>query len=244
MSAQMKPSGGGEMQDLEHQLIELANRQYESAEYQRLFSAPLTHKNIATYYVQHSHFVLNRRDCWGYVQGAAPMEIKKLIWAHEEDELQGNRERGTADHYTLAINQGASVGLTPDDFRNSVQMDGTFVSMQAWLNVAQKSHWLEGFAASSILEVANSDELIRGGCYSRRMGEKLNKELGIPLRKQYSTAEHVVADVAHGLMMFEVAREYCHDEATRQLVLSGAKKSLAIARIWYGYLGHVLATSA
>lgn len=230
--------------NLERQLIELANAQYLSDEYKRLFSAPLTKKNLGTYYLQHAHFVLNRRDCWGYVQGGAPMAIKKIVWAHEEDELLGNRDKGTADHYTLAVKQAESVGLTPEDFVRSEQMDGTFTCTQAWLNVAQKSHWLEAFAASAILEVANSDELIEGGCYSRRMGEKLQRELGIPMRKQYSAVEHVSADVEHGQMMFQVMRQYCHDRESCALYFSGAKKSLAIARIFYGYLGEILVRQA
>ena len=225
--------------DLESQLIELANAQYETDEYKRLYKTKFTKKSAQVYFLQHAHFNLNRRDCWGYVQGASPMHIKKLVWEHEEEELAGDRQRGVADHYTLAVKQGANLGLSPEDFHNAPQMDGTFTACQAWLNVAQKSPWLEAFSASACLEVANSEELIKGGCLSRRVGEKLRDDLDIPMRKQYSNAEHVTADVEHGLLLLKVAREATTD-AERQLILSGTKKSFAIDRTFRNYLASLV----
>jgi hypothetical protein len=217
--------------NLEAQLIELANAQYETDEYKRLFKTKFSKKGAQVFFLQHAHFNLNRRDCWGYVQGASPMHIKKLVWEHEEEEL--------ADHYALAVKQGSNLGLTPDDYKNSPQLDGTFTACQAWLNVAQKSHWLEAFAASACLEVANSEELIKGGCISRRMGEKLQADLGIPMSKQYSNAEHVVADVEHGLLLLKVARE-AENDTQRQLILDGTNKSFAIDRIFRSYLASLV----
>lgn len=225
--------------DLEAQLIELANAQYETDEYKRLFKTKFTKKGAQVYFLQHAHFNLNRRDCWGYVQGAAPMHIKKLVWEHEEEELAGSRQRGVADHYTLAVKQGSNLDLTADDFKNAPQLDGTFTACQAWLNVAQKSHWLEAFAASACLEVSNSEELIKGGGISRRTGEKLEADLGIPMKKQYSNAEHVVADVEHGLLLLKVARE-AETDSERQLILDGTKKSFAIDRIFRNYLASLV----
>ena len=225
--------------DLESQLIDLANEQYATDDYLRLYKTKFTKKGAQVYFLQHAHFNLNRRDCWGYVQGASPMHIKKLVWEHEEEELAGDRQRGVADHYTLAVKQGANLDLTPDDFNTAAQMDGTFTACQAWLNVAQRSPWIEAFAASACLEVANSEELIKGGCLSRRVGEKLRDDLGIPMKKQYSNAEHVTADVEHGLLLLKVAREATTD-AERQLILSGTQKSFAIDRIFRNYLASLV----
>lgn len=225
--------------DIEAQLIELANAQYDTDEYKRLYKTTFTKKGAQVYFLQHAHFNLNRRDCWGYVQGASPMHIKKMVWDHEEEELAGDRQRGVADHYTLAVKQGANLDLTPEDFNNAPQMDGTFAACQAWLNVAQKSPWLEAFAASACLEVSNSEELIKGGCLSRRVGEKLRDDLAIPMKKQYSNAEHVTADVEHGLLLLKVAREVTTD-AERQLILDGTKKSFAIDRVFRNYLASLV----
>lgn len=225
--------------DLESQLIDLANAQYATEEYQRLYKTKFTKKGAQVYFLQHAHFNLNRRDCWGYVQGASPMHIKKLVWEHEEEELAGDRQRGVADHYTLAVKQGANLDLTPADFGNAPQMDGTFAACQAWLNVAQKSHWLEAFAASACLEVSNSEELIKGGCLSRRVGEKLRDDLGIPMKKQYSNAEHVTADVEHGMLLLQVARRIDSD-TDRQRILDGTMKSFAIDRVFRNYLASLV----
>ena len=225
--------------DLEGQLIELANAQYETDAYKRLFKTKFTKKGAQVYFLQHAHFNLNRRDCWGYVQGASPMHIKKLVWEHEEEELAGSRQRGIADHYSLAVKQGANLDLTPADFQNAPQLDGTFTACQAWLNVAQKTHWLVAFAASACLEVANSEDVIKNGCISRLVGEKLRDDLGIPMRKQYSNAEHVTADVEHGMLLLQVARQVDND-TDRQRILDGTKMSLAIDRIFRDFLASLV----
>ena len=225
---------------LKHELIELANGQFASPEYQRLFRARFTPEGAKAYWVQHAHFNLNRRDVWGFVQGASPMPIKKLVWEHEEDELAGSRDRGVADHFTLVIKQGAAFGLTAEDFWNTPQMDTTFACTQGWLNLARTLPWLEAFSTSSCLELSNNEELIRGGCISRRMGEKCRDELGVPMSKQYSNAEHVTADVEHGALLLNVVDMYGDTDAAREQILSGARKSWAIERVFRGFTGQIL----
>ena len=225
---------------LKDELIELANAQFSSPEYQRLFKAPFTREGAKAYWVQHAHFNLNRRDVWGFVQGHSPMDIKKMVWEHEEDELAGSRDRNVEDHFTLVIKQGKAFGLTAEDFWNTPQMDTTFACCQGWLNMARTLPWLEGFATASCLELSNNEELIRGGCISRRMGEKCRDELGVPMAKQYSNAEHVVADVEHGSMLLQVVDIHGTTEENRAQILSGAKKSWAIERVFRGFTGIIL----
>lgn len=234
-----KPSDGA-IHALEETLIRLANEQHQSPEFQRLFAARFTRTGAQQYFLQHAMFNLNRRDCWGYVQGAAPMAVKRLVWEHEEGELAGDKTRGVADHFTLAVKQGAAFGLTPDDYKSAVPMDTTFTCLQAWLQVAQKSHWLEAAAASGILELDNSDAIVKTGCVARRIGEKLRDELGIPMSKQYSNAEHIEVDVEHGQFILDLARTYGETQEARDLILSGAKKSLAIERVFRGFTATIL----
>jgi hypothetical protein len=124
MAATARPAAShdGKIDALKETLISLANEQHQSAEFQRLFAARFTRIGAQQYFLQHAQFNLNRRDCWGYVQGAAPMAVKRLVWEHEEGELAGDKTRGVADHFTLAVKQGAAFGLTPDDYKNTVQM--------------------------------------------------------------------------------------------------------------------------
>jgi pyrroloquinoline quinone (PQQ) biosynthesis protein C len=163
------------------------------------------------------------------------MAVKRMVWDHEQGELAGDKDRGVADHYTLAVKQGASFGLSPEDFYNEQPMDVSFACFQAWLNVAKSCHWLEAAAASACLELDNAEDVIPTGCISRRIGEKLRDELGIPMRKQYSNAEHVEADVEHGKLIIDLARMYGDTQEGRDLIISGTKKSFAIERAFRGF---------
>ncbi|HET9148850.1 MAG TPA: iron-containing redox enzyme family protein [Alphaproteobacteria bacterium] len=236
----LKTKSKGKVRELEEKLVELANDQHRSEEFQRLFKARFTKKGAQKYFLQHSLFNLNRRDCWGFVQGAAPMAVKRMVWDHEQGELAGDKERNVADHYTLAVMQGKALGLTPKDFYDEEPMDTSYACFQGWINVARTSHWLEAAAASAILELTNSEEVVRTGCISRRIGEKLRDELGIPMRKQYSNAEHTVADVEHGKLVIDLARLYGDSAESRELILSGSRKSLAIERAFRGFTATIL----
>jgi hypothetical protein len=231
----LKTKSKGKIRELEETLVELAIAQHKSEAFQRLFSARFTKKGAQAYFLQHSLFNLNRRDCWGYVQGAAPMAVKRMVWDHEQGELAGDKDRGVADHYTLAVKQGGSIGLTPNDFYSEQPMDVSFACFQGWLNVAKSCHWLEAAAASACLELDNAEDVIPTGCISRRIGEKLRDEVGIPMKKQYSNAEHVEADVEHGKLIIDLARLYGDTQEARDLIVSGTKKSFAIERAFRGF---------
>jgi len=75
------------------ELVGLCNAQFSSAPFKRLLSAKFTQARAQQYSIQMAYYVQNRRDCWGYVQGSAPFEIKKLIWQHEEDELMVKKRK-------------------------------------------------------------------------------------------------------------------------------------------------------
>lgn len=225
---------------LAEELTALANAQFESPAYRRMFAAPFTKKGAQQFFMQHAQFNINRRDCWGHVQAAAPMAVKKIVWEHEEEELAGVPSRGGANHYELAVKQGEALGLTPEDYAAAPALDGTLTCSYAWIQLASHSPWLEAFAASAALEYSNSEVVIRDGCLSRRLGEKLERELGIPMRKQYSNAEHVTADVEHGALLIKIAEMYGDSEEALSLIRSGAVKSWAIDRVFRDFLGGLL----
>src|SRR5579883_3119342 len=83
------------------ELNRLANAQFASPEFQHLLSIKFTPARARCYAVHLARYQDHRRDCWGYVQGAAPLPVKRLIWAHESEELI-NDPRADADHSTLA----------------------------------------------------------------------------------------------------------------------------------------------
>ena len=220
-------------------LVQMANDQFDTPSFKRLLEIKFSRQRAQQYSIQMAYYVKNRRDCWGYVQGSAPLDVKRLIWEHEQDELIGKKGEGKEDHITLAVKEGAVLGLSAQAFEETPVLEGGVVSFYSWLHLAQRP-WLEAIAASAILEIRNSAELIKGGSLSRRIGEKFERELGIPMKKQINNAEHVVMDVEHAHLLMRVARKYATTEAQQNAIIYGARESLTIDRVYRGHLADML----
>jgi len=222
------------------ELVRLCNDQFASASFKRLLHTKFTRDRAQHYSIQMAYYVQNRRDGWGYVQGSAPLDIKQLIWHHEEDELVGQKAQGKVDHVTLAVQEGEVFGLSAEAFERTPRLEGGEVCFSAWIRLAQRS-WLEAIAGSAILEMRNSSELIKGGSLSQRIAGMLERDLGIPMKQQINNAEHVVMDVEHAHLLMQVARKYATTEAGRQAILRGARESLMIDRVYRGHLVDMMA---
>lgn len=229
------------LKKLEAELTRLANAQFDSDGFKRLLGLRFNKARAAMYIIQRTHWTVNRRDCWAAVQSSAPLPVKKLIWDHERDELEGDTALGKPDHYTMSVKEGAAVGLKGQDFIDTGLSDGAFTCCAAWLHLARSSHWLSGIAACSALELSNSDEILTGGGMSHRMAIKMRDEVGIPFKKQASNVEHMSADVKHAHMLMQVAEEFAIGDHEIQLILEGARQSWRIDRIWKGHLADLLA---
>jgi hypothetical protein len=144
-------------------LVQMANDQFDTPPFKRLLNTKFSRQRAQQYSIQMAYYVRNRRDCWGYVQGSAPLDVKRLIWEHEEDELIGKKNEGRDDHITLAVKEGAVLGLSAEAFNTPV-LAGGVVCFYSWLHLAQRP-WLEAIASSAILEIRNSAELIKGDRY-------------------------------------------------------------------------------
>jgi hypothetical protein len=222
------------------ELIRLVNEQFESAPFKRLLNTTFTKERAQHYSIQMAYYVQNRRDAWGYVQGSAPLDIKQLIWHHEEDELVGQKAQGKVDHITLAVKEGEVFGLTADAFERTPRLEGGEVCFSAWIRLSQRP-WLEAIAGSAILEMRNSSELVKGGSLSQRIAAMLERDLGIPMKKQINNAEHVVMDVEHAHLLMQVARKYAVTESARNAILRGGRESLMIDRVYRGHLADMMA---
>src|SRR3546814_10157563 len=95
-------NAGNPIKQLEQQLIQMANAQFESDGFRRLLGLRFNKERARMYILQRTHWTVNRRECWAQVQSSAPMPVKKLIWDHERDELEGDKDLGKADHYTMS----------------------------------------------------------------------------------------------------------------------------------------------
>lgn len=228
------------MDELKREISRLANAQFESPGYRRIFALPLSKARAQAYVIQRTHWTNNRRDCWALAQGVAPLDVKRIIWDHEREELAGKEDGSVPDHYTLSIREAAALDLGPDDLVNTPPCDGAVTCMAAWLHLAKHSHWLTAVAASSALELSNSEAILTNGSMSRRMGEKMQKELGIPMKKQAMNAEHMVADAEHGNLMTDVARRYLTGRVQFEQIMEGLRQSWAIDRVWKGQLADLM----
>jgi pyrroloquinoline quinone (PQQ) biosynthesis protein C len=222
------------------ELVRLCNEQFDSAPFRHLLATKFTRERAQRFSIQMAFYVQNRRDCWGYVQGSAPLDIKRLIWHHEEDELIGQKAQGKADHITLAIQEGEVFGLSAEAFEHTPRLEGGEVCFSAWIRLAQRP-WLEAIAGSAILEMRNSSELIKRGSLSQRVAEMLDRDLGIPMKRQINNAEHVVMDLEHAQLLMKVAQKYATTESARRTILRGARESLMIDRVYRGHLAEMMA---
>src|SRR6184192_2274359 len=99
------------------EFVRMVNDQFDTPQFRRLLSISFSRERAQQYSIQMAYYVKNRRDCWGYVQGAAPLDVKKLIWEHEQDELIWNEAEGKQDHIALAVTEGGVLGLEAGAFQ-------------------------------------------------------------------------------------------------------------------------------
>ncbi len=228
------------MDSFAQEVRRLANAQFTSDGYRRVLEMPLTTERAQKYTLQKGFWNINRRDCWANAQALAPMDVKAMIWGHELDELDGNKERGVEDHYSLQVRQSALIGLTRDDFDNEPIADGTLTCIYAWIHLARDNHWLKSLASCAALEVSNSSDYVDGGGMSYRMGKRFEEDLGIPFDKQVNAKEHHEVDVMHGSMLMDVAANHAQTKDKRDLLLEGLEESWALDRTWKGQLADMM----
>src|SRR3954453_23043248 len=194
------------------ELVQMCNDQFQTPPFKRLVNSKFSRERAQQYSIQMAYYVQNRRDCWGYVQGSAPLDVKQIIWRHEEDELVGRKSEGKDDHITLAVKEGEIFGLSAEAFERTARLEGGEVCFSAWIRLAQKT-WLEAIAGSAILEMRNSREAIRGGSRSQRIGQALAHDLGVPMKQQINTAEHEERDVEHAHLLMQVEHKHATSES-------------------------------
>ncbi len=228
------------IRELIDELNHLANAQFESPEFQRLLSVPLTMARARCYSVHMAHYVNNRRDCWGFVQGAAPLDVKRMIWAHEQEELIHD-ERAGMDHVTLQVQEAERLGMTREEFDRAAIAPAATAAFYAWILLAKDRPWLSAFAASSMLERRNDDSVIVGGAMSKRMGLKMSAELGIPLQQLTNQTVHMAADLEHSKMLERVAERYAATDEGAAALLRGARETYVVDRAFRGAMAQAMA---
>ncbi|HLG73473.1 MAG TPA: hypothetical protein VK009_23885 [Chloroflexota bacterium] len=213
----------------------MANAQFESPEFRQLLGTRFTRERARFFTIQMGRYVANRRDCWGFAQGASPLDVKRLIWAHEQEELVLDPEVGM-DHFTLATREAELLGLTEQDFEDADVHPACQAAFYAWIHLAKDRPWLEAVATCSVLEVRNSGAVIQGGSLSSRIKRKFVDELGLPAEQLINTGRHSVADEAHATLLQQVLAAHVHTASDQAAVLRGARESYILDRAFRGAL--------
>jgi len=95
-------------EDLIEKLNDLA-RGFADEQSASQYTGKLTRERGRVLAVQWALFNRNRRDCWGAVQCSSPLEVKRVIWKHESEELI-NDPRCGSDHYSLHVRRCVALG--------------------------------------------------------------------------------------------------------------------------------------
>jgi len=220
----------------ESELRRQANAQFETANNCRILDLPLSVERARVWALQMKFWLENRRDCWGFAQGLVPVDVKKLIWDHERDELEGDADRGIEDHGALHVRESALLGLTPADFKNVRIAPETRAITYAYLHLVKDSPWLKAVSACAALEITNSREWVDGGGFGYRKGLKMQRDLGIPFERQVMIAEHAQVDVDHAHMIVKIAQKYGTSPQALELMLEGILESWELDDAWKGSL--------
>lgn len=217
-----------------------ANAQFTRRQHKHLLEVPLTIERARLFALQMFFWINNRRDCWAFAQGLAPLDIKAMIWQHERDELAGDPDRGVEDHGTLTMREGLVLGLVPEDYHDARMLEGTRTCLYAWIHLVKDSHWLKAVSACAAMEIQNSSEWVNGGGLGYRIGKRLESQLGIPFDKQVSAQEHAIVDIDHAHMLLDIANRHAATPHDFELMLEGLSESFDLLQVWQAQLAEMM----
>ena len=209
----------------------MVNQQFDTPEFKKLFAVKLTPKRIEVYQNHMTFYANNRRDCWAFVAGKAPLDVKRAIWTHEKDELIHDERMGRAHVTEDDLQAGDEALLSP----------GAKACYYAWLYCAREKPWLEGLVYSHILERRNNNAIVKGGGLVERWKRKQRQEIGTKeAAKDFQTEVHAVADEDHSDIFEPIFERYINDGAAVRAVLAATRDGLVIDRALRGALADAM----
>jgi hypothetical protein len=210
---------------------EMVNRQFDTLEFKKLFAVPLTPGRVKVYQNHMTFYTANRRDCWSFVSGKAPLDVKRAIWEHEKDELIHDPRMGRAHVIEDDLLAGDESQLAP----------AAKAALYAWLYCAREKPWLEGLVYSHILERRNNNAIVKGGGLVERWKRKQRAELGVKeAEKDFQTEVHAVADEDHSDIFEPIFTRYVNTEEAAQAVLAATLDCLLIDRALRGAMADAM----
>src|SRR5689334_6499094 len=222
--------------ELKEALNRLVNEHYQTPEIIHFNRFPVNLARAGVLMIHRVFYTMNRRDCWGSVQSSAPMDVKKLVWAHEQDELISDARFG-GDHQTAEVEKAIKLtGFTREAIMATEPVPGCSAAFAAWLNLSKHSSWIKAFSASAILERANNNRLVKGGGSALRDYQRYSAEVKERIGKVPGHDVHNVADEEHSDMMEVVLDRHAVTAEAARDALEGARQSLVYDRAYRGAL--------
>jgi pyrroloquinoline quinone (PQQ) biosynthesis protein C len=209
----------------------MANDHHKTPEVRYLFETRFTPARARCWTIQQAYFVRNRRDCWALALGQAPLDVKREIWLHEQDELISDPRAAGEDHYTLTTKEAKLLGVSEADIDQTEPHPFVATALEAWLHLG-KQDWLRSFVAVSMVEAINSNAIVPTGGFSYQSRERLVADLGIPRESLVNRNVHVEADQDHALLLEKVLRRHVKSRATEAVVMEALRKTLVIDRAY------------
>ena len=219
------------------ELNELA-RKFVDEQVDKQFAGKLTRERGRVLALQWALFNRNRRDCWGAVQCSSPLDVKRVIWKHESEELI-NDPRCGSDHYSLHVRRCMALGLTAEEIENAEPLPGCRAAFYGWLHLARTKPWLEALSASSILERSVDRSVVRRDV--RAEITKWVRDLDLEEKDLEVLTANDNADEDHSGMMEGIFLKYATTPETKAMLFRGAKESLDMFRTFYATLNHTIA---
>ena len=218
------------------ELNELA-RNFAAEQLDKEFAGQLTRERGRVLAVQWALFNRNRRDCWGAVQCSSPLDVKRVIWKHESEELI-NDPRCGSDHYSLHVRRCMALGLTAEEVENAQPLPGCRAAFYGWLHIARTKPWLEALSASSILERSVDRSVVHRDV--RAEITKWVRDLKLEEKDLEVLTANDNADEDHSDMMEGIFLKYATTPETKTMLLQGAKDSLDMFRTFQDTLNHTI----
>ena len=209
----------------------MANDHHKTPEVQYLFETRFSRERARCWTIHQAHFVRNRRDCWALAMGQAPLDVKREIWLHEQDELISDPRAGGEDHYTLTTKEAKLFGVTEAEIDQSELHPFVAAAFEAWLHLGKRD-WLESFVSVAMVEAINSNSIVATGGFSYKSRERLVSDLGLSRETLINRNVHVEADQEHALVLERVLRRHVNSQSVQEIVTKALQKTLVVDRAY------------
>jgi pyrroloquinoline quinone (PQQ) biosynthesis protein C len=224
-------SGTFNHDELVQRINALANEHHRTPEVQYLFETRFTPERVRCWTIHQAYFIRNRRDCWALAMGQAPLDVKREIWLHEQDELISDPRAGGADHYTLTTKEAKLFGVSESDIETAELHPFVAAALEGWLHLG-KGAWLDSFVSVAMVEAINSNLIVPSGGFSYQSRERIINDLGLAREALISRNVHVEADQEHALILERVVRKHVRDDAGEKQVLAAIRRTLIMDRAY------------